>query len=121
MILYDDIHTPSKDELVAMYDDQSSDYTSLLERYLEDQAIMLEDYLTQLEQDNDYLVTADLGLWYGRRSGSTIIHNLKDLYKYLEDYSTIELTPDALKITTCHHDGTNYYEIKPHRKWKYNI
>lgn len=62
-----------------------------------------------------WLMTADLGLWNGRREGGMVF---QDVYSAVMqcvanmDYCTIhEDDYGNVRITGIHHDGTNYYYI----------
>lgn len=86
-----------------------------VEEWREDEAYNLES----IKLSGNVLVTADLGLWYGRRSGFKVI-KAKDagdlLYAGLDD--TVEYSTDnrgRLVVHGCNHDGSStyyLYEIK---------
>ena len=85
--------------------------------YLEDEKVNLN-----IDVGEEIIVIADLGLWYGRRSGYKLIHskNIADcLTGTCGDYVTwfVDDLGD-LNCRDCHHDGTNLYL---YRAWKPGI
>ena len=81
---------------------------------LYDDLDMLRDELN-VNVGGAILVIADLGLWFGRRSGYKIIAsgNIKDIF-YDNDCDLCEwyIENGNLKATACHHDGANYYTYR---------
>jgi len=75
--------------------------------YLDDERANLD-----IQLNSPILVIADLGLWYGRRSGYAEIKsgNIKDCLYSEQDYSTwyVDSLGD-LRCDAVHHDGTNHY------------
>lgn len=75
--------------------------------YLDDERANLD-----IQLNSPILVIADLGLWYGRRSGYGEIKsgNIKDCLYSEQDYSTwyVDSLGD-LRCDAVHHDGTNHY------------
>lgn len=75
--------------------------------YLCDERINLDIQLSQ-----PIIVIGDLGLWYGRTMGYTMIKsgNIKDCLYSDCDYSEwyVDRLGD-LRCKSAHHDGTNYY------------
>ena len=75
--------------------------------YLDDERANLD-----IQLNSPILVIADLGLWYGRRSGYAEIKsgNIKDCLYSEMDYSTwyVDSLGD-LRCDAVHHDGTNHY------------
>lgn len=62
-----------------------------------------------------WLVVADLGLWYGRRSGCRVFCNLQDALfacvGKLDDYTVSEDYRGNVTINGWHHDGHNIYRL----------
>ena len=75
--------------------------------YLDDERANLD-----IQLNSPILVIADLGLWYGRRSGYAEIKsgNIKDCLYTEMDYATwyVDSLGD-LRCDAVHHDGTNHY------------
>lgn len=75
--------------------------------YLDDERLNLNVQLSQ-----PILVVADLGLWYGRRSGYREIEsgNIRDCLYAQTDYATwyVDRLGD-LRCDAIHHDGVNHY------------
>lgn len=98
-LLSDQYPDHTEDELVSlMYD--------LNNAYLDDERVNLNITLSR-----PILVIADLGLWYGRRSGYAEIRsgNIRDCLYTNSDYATWFV--DALGDLRCdaiHHDDTNH-------------
>ena len=90
---------PESELVSLMYDINSS--------YLDDERVNLD-----IQLNSPILVVADLGLWYGRRSGYAEIKsgNIKDCLYSEMDYSTwyVDSLGD-LRCDAVHHDGTNHY------------
>lgn len=101
-----------REYLEEEFPDLSEDarYYKMLEindSYLDDERVNLDIQLSQ-----PIIAIADLGLWFGRRSGYKEIPsgNIKDcLYSYY-DFSTwyVDRLGD-LRCDDVHHDGTNHY------------
>lgn len=77
------------------------------EDYLADERMNLDIQLSQ-----PIIVIADLGLWYGRKSGYRVIDsgNIKDCLYSNTDYTEwyVDKYGD-LRADATHHDGTNHY------------
>lgn len=77
------------------------------DEYLSDERANLNVQLSQ-----PIIVIADLGLWYGRRSGYKMIDsgNIKDCLYSDTDYTEwyVDKYGD-LRADAAHHDGTNHY------------
>lgn len=64
------------------------------------------------------LVIADLGLWYGRRTGYREIEsgNIRDCLYSNTDYTTWYVDKDGeFCCEAIHHDGTNYYRYRAYK------
>ena len=86
-----------------------------LETYWE---CLLEDLKNyDKKEKNTYLIILDAGLWDGRKIGYKIFNNLEDavnsISSYNEEIESIKEINGTIEIKTCHHDGTNFYNIKP--------
>lgn len=101
-----------KEDLEAEYPDLSEEERISLMyeingEYLDDERINLNIQLSQ-----PILVVADLGLWYGRRTGYREIQsgNIRDCLYSEMDYATwyVDRRGD-LRCDAIHHDGTNHY------------
>lgn len=101
-----------KEDLEAEYPDLSEEERISLmyeinDEYLSDERINLNIQLSQ-----PILVVADLGLWYGRRTGYREIQsgNIRDCLYSEMDYATwyVDRRGD-LRCDAVHHDGTNHY------------
>jgi hypothetical protein len=68
----------------------------------------------ELLSDGDCLLTGTCGRWNGSARGGKFIHNFHDLVGCIEhlDYLKIIDRNGHLIIEGCHHDGSDYYEIK---------
>ncbi len=81
--------------------------------YLDDERVNLNIQLA-----HPILVIADLGLWYGRRSGYKEIPsgNIRDCLYSEMDYSTwyVDRLGD-LRCDAVHHDGTNHYLYRTYK------
>ena len=81
--------------------------------YLDDERANLS-----FELPEEIIVIADLGLWYGRRSGYKLLKSRKISDCLYSDCDYNEWFVDQYKNLRCraaHHDGTNYYL---YRMWK---
>ena len=69
-----------------------------------------------IKLDNNIVIVADLGLWYGHRSGYKVIGtNLKDTLKsFMNCSSDMDFYTDGYNYcaTEYHHDGTNHYVFR---------
>ena len=77
----------------------------------------LEDERENLDVDvgGTIVVFADLGLWYGRRSGYKILDGTRlsgVLRSWGDDYMEWYVEDGELKCCGAHHDGTNYYTYR---------
>ena len=67
----------------------------------------------KVQGEKYYLVLADLGLWNGRADGGLIIKGIWNaISKCFEDYNKVYFDGKRLKVEACHHDGTNYFQIR---------
>ena len=90
----------SEDELLRMMYDTNNDY-------LDDERINLN-----IQLDQTIIIIADLGLWYGRRTGYKEIDsgNIRDCLYSDCDYVTWYVDKNGdFRCNACHHDGTNHY------------
>lgn len=99
----------------------ADDY-ELCEMMLESNAEYLDDERLNLDIDvpEGIIAIADLGLWYGRRTGyKEVGYNISEcLYGNVRGQSYCTWYVDGLGDLACeesHHDGTNYYI---YRAWK---
>ena len=107
-----------KDDLEEQYPDLSDEQRIALMYeingdYLDDERANLNVQLSQ-----PILVIADLGLWYGRRSGYKEIMsgNIRDCLYSDSDFSTwyVDRLGD-LRCDAVHHDGTNHYLYRTYK------
>ena len=106
-------------DLVEAYPDCSDDelYRIMCEdndSYLEDERVNLNIQLTQ-----PILVIADLGLWYGRRTGYQEIEsgNIRDCLNRGYDYTTWYVDKNGdFRCDDTHHDGTNHYLYRVYKE-----
>ena len=82
--------------------------------YLDDERANLD-----IQLNSPILVIADLGLWYGRRSGYAEIKSgkIKDCLYTEMDYATwyVDSLGD-LRCDAVHHDGTNHYLYRAYKE-----
>ena len=118
---FDDLTAAELDDLKAdykiNYDAAPSDEDIYKYFYdsLEYECEYLYDVLDKIDQSfitNDLLAIADLGLWNGRVTGYKELKNLTDISACMQDYNTLYVERNDLKIRAIHHDGTNYYVIR---------
>lgn len=70
---------------------------------------VLRNNLAELDLgDYKILAVADIGLWYGRRTGFNIYDNLQDVFYSECDSVKWYIENNSLKFIGYHHDGTNY-------------
>lgn len=111
-----------KDEMIEAYEESYGETPNdetlenyiydMNDTYLEDERLNIQFYEKTHEQ-KQYIVLANLGLWYGRADGGKIITGLWNaISKCFEDYNEIYEEGGRLKVTAHHHDGTNYFQIK---------
>lgn len=111
------------------YDDWKVDLEEQYPGLSEDERISLMyeingDYLDDerrnlnIQLDRPILVTGDLGLWNGRRSGYKEIEsgNIRDCLYADTDYNTwyVDQLGD-LRCDAIHHDGTNHYLYRAYK------
>lgn len=114
-----------KDDLREEYPDVSEDELRRImyetnNEYLDDE----KENCKGISLPNGICAVADLGLWYGRRSGITelqfdsvsdcfrsFVHGQSDLCIYVDEEGELRIRED-------HHDGTNYYWF---RAWKPDV
>ena len=64
----------------------------------------------------DIICIADLGLWYGRRTGYKIMgDNLNSILNIGEDYNEYYADRFNIRANCAHHDGTNHYLFRMFR------
>ena len=115
---YDLDYDDWKDDLEENYPDLSDDERMQLMYeingdYLDDERVNLNIQLSR-----PILVIADLGLWYGRRSGYKEIEsgNIRDCLYDEHDYSTWFVDKNGdLRCDSVHHDGTNHYLYRTYK------
>ena len=111
---YEDWKEDMEHEFPDLSDDER--YYKMLEineGYLDDERDNLNIQLSQ-----PILVVANLGLWYGRRSGYREIEsgNIRDCLTLRHDFTTwyVDRLGD-LRCDDIHHDGTNHYLYRAFR------
>lgn len=112
---YEDWREHMEEEYPELSEDER--YYKMLEinrDYLDDERANLNIQLSQ-----PIIVIADLGLWYGRRSGYKEIEsgNIRDCLYSSHDYSTwyVDKLGD-LRCEDIHHDGTNHYLYRVYKE-----
>lgn len=83
--------------------------------YLEFDGEDMEDILNKIDKENinnGLIAIADLGLWNGRKQAYRELDSLTDISSCMEDYNTMYVERNDLKIRATHHDGTNYITIR---------
>lgn len=106
---------------VVIYDDYNLDFEEDIteqEIYaqIDDDWEYAQDLLKTLDKQADhFLMVGSCGLWNGRVNGGKFLDDLLDFTKYLYDNTiiTLDTKTGIIEIETMHHDGTNYYTIKP--------
>lgn len=79
----------------------------------------LDDLHIMNDRKADLIAIADLGLWYGRRTGYKELSNVRDCFYDDADYLTWYIDRyNNLRCRAIHHDGTNNYL---YREWKDNL
>lgn len=101
-----------RDDLAEEFPEHSDD--ELYEIMCEMNAAQLSDERINLDiqLSQPILVVADLGLWYGRRTGYKEIEsgNIRDCLYSNYDYTTWYVDSNGdFRCDDIHHDGTNHY------------
>ncbi len=63
-----------------------------------------------------FVISGEVGRWNGRHSGADVIVNANDLWKYFKDCENFKFYEDEngdLRIECSHHDGTNFFVVRP--------
>ena len=111
---YEDWRADLEDEYPDLSEDER--YTMMYERNADD--LDNERVNLNIQLGQPILVIANLGLWYGRRSGykEILSGNIRDCLYSDCDYNTwfVDRQGD-LRCDAYHHDGTNHYL---YRVWK---
>lgn len=82
--------------------------------YLEDERMNLD-----IELEENIVILADLGLWFGRRDGyKEIGNNISEALYTDDDYITWYVDRYDMRGDGAHHDGNNHYL---YRVWKNGI
>lgn len=109
----------AREEYYGVFGEYPKDEYTLTEFMEETNAHYLEDEQGNIECHElnypvkYYLVTGDLGLWYGTVQGGKIIRGLwRAIHECFEDYNHIYQEGKRLKVKAIHHDGTNLFQIK---------
>lgn len=110
------------EDMKNMYEEAYEEIPSeeTINRYIQD---VNDDYLGDIKSEikyyegafgkKEYLISATLELWNGKAKGGKIITGLWDaITQCFEDYNEIYEEGGMLKVTACHHDGTNFFKIK---------
>lgn len=105
----------SLEELYPHYSDEE-----LCDKMHDTNDVNLEDerYNLNIQLSAPILVIADLGLWYGRRTGYREIEsgNIRDCLYSNTDYTTWYVDKDGeFCCEAIHHDGTNYYRYRAYK------
>ena len=90
-------------EKISLYNDEEMD------------EFICEDFINDLKlvkTDTCYLMTGDLGLWYGRVAGGKFLFNLEDLTSAFHDFNEVYEENGELYVKAIHHDGTNYFKVR---------
>jgi len=71
-------------------------------------------YTLDIDADSEIICIADLGFWYGRKSGykmcgANVGHAIAESFSDDEDYREIYVEDGDVKGAGHHHDGTHYY------------
>lgn len=101
----------------------SEDSDEFYEWVSEMNQVALEDYWNLLDEKDaygdHYLVTGTLGLWHGTvtiipKSFDCIVDAVKACVSgsSIEDYDVVLDDNGVISVKSCHHDGTNNFEIR---------
>lgn len=76
-----------------------------------------DDFMDECREiRDDFLVIADLGLWFGKRHAWKFCSNLTDAIRAcldgMDEFKIVEDDRGKLTIYGYHHDGTNVYELR---------
>lgn len=100
------------------FDDDNDDITDD-EIYEERYFIAEQDFNAEMcnldkTLSNNILCIANLGLWYGRKTGYKMLgNNLNEILTVAQgDYYKVFYDGYNVKAKDCHHDGTNYYTFR---------
>lgn len=98
------------------------DYPEYSEDQLYDLAYLINDDDLEAEKlnlnkqlDNNLVIFADLGLWYGSRIGYKVLEgsNLNNIFDgTVGDYATWSVKDSEVLCKDIHHDGTNIYTYR---------
>ena len=119
---YDIDYDAFNEYIKETFDEVEEDSNTYLEILADEQRLnweIAEEELSEISADEGMIVIADLGLWYGRRSGykevkgytvdkaMTALYNYDDVEMYVED--------GDLHMVGYHHDGCNSMIV---REWR---
>ena len=76
-----------------------------------------DDFISDCKRVNgEFLVIADLGLWFGKRHAWKFCSNLYDAIMAcldgMDEWKLVEDSRGKVTLYGYHHDGTNVYEIR---------
>lgn len=116
---YDLNYEDWKDDLEDYYPEATEEERYELMYEINDDYLYDERANLNISLNEDIIIIADLGLWFGRRYGYKELNsnNIKDCL-YSEDCDFVTWYVDRYKNLCCtgyHHDGTNFYT---YRMWK---
>ena len=113
-VMYDGVEKDYQ-ELNDLTDEEMNDVSSE-EIYMwadENNWYFLDDERANLniQLDEEIIVIADLGLWYGNRIAYKIIKsgNIADCLSFEYEYADFYCDQYDMRAKEIHHDGTNYY------------
>ncbi len=117
--LTEDERNSIKEELMDyLPEDEDITDDDIYQRFINDleyECEDLKDILDKIDNEhiiNDLIVIADLGLWDGHHKAYKLIDHLSDIDTCMQDYNTIYVERNDLKIQAIHHDGTNYMTVR---------
>lgn len=99
-------------EISVNYENIKAEAASMIEA----DADQLKEFLKKYDSDNKnkILVTASLGLWYGKREGKKAFNGLSDIFfNFCEDYNKVyfKTASSTLTLEAAHHDGVNVFKF----------
>ena len=75
------------------------------------------DLKNYLKKHDKFIVFGTFGAWNGPVKRCALVDDLKEFQRFLEirgdNYLSFEDVSGKFIITQSHHDGTNYYELRP--------
>lgn len=115
VVLYDDLDLMSEEEARELDPDLTDEE---IDMFIEDtKRDELDNFIEEFKWYLDrytFIAAGTLGLWYGDVPCNTIVKNINDFDRLMQDADNIRIVDNKghLQVEAHHHDGVNKFELR---------